>query len=395
MLQKIIHTPLATVPCKEHHQDTPDPRHLLGTTPTERPIHHLRPHIIPTHKIPPQTLIIIILLLLVLLRILLIIRNIIILPIYLPSRQRIPILRRHLRLRSRQIPPLPLAPNPMLPSRGKVRPRHARHRRRRPPKRQSRRGRRRPPPPLRNPIIRPANIPLPLLRVLMPSPHRPPRPAPRQHPRPAAPPRHQPLHKRTPARRPPVHPHPRRRGVRPWRHGRQGSGGIGAPHLLACGVHAPRHGDLGVRGDDGDVDAVGAGVGGPGRGGSAAREVRGDGVEAVVGGDAGGGAVGAAVGGGWGVVGGRWLSRGGRGEALLWGVVVVVVGRLLLGVVVLLGVVLLVRVLRRRMRLALGMMCGVNIGERVRGHLALLVAWLGRRTAGGGRMEATRRHVDT
>lgn len=139
-----------------------------------------------------------------------------------------------------------------------------------------------------------------------------------------------------------------------------------------------------MRGDDGDVDAVWAGVGGPGRGGGAdAREVRGDGVEAVVGGDAGGGAVGAAVGGGWRVVEGRWLSWRGRGEALLLGVVVVLLGVVvvvLLGVamlgVVLLGVV--VRVLRvlRRMRLALGMMCGVDVGERVRGHLALLVAWL-------------------
>lgn len=82
--------------------------------------------------------------------------------------------------------------------------------------------------------------------------------------------------------------------------------------------------------------------------------------------------MGAAVGGG------RWLSRGGRGVAVVV-VVVVVLGR----------------VLRRRMRSALGMMSGVNIGERVRGHLALLVAWLGRRKAGGGRMEATRRDVDT
>lgn len=163
-----------------------------------------------------------------------------------------------------------------------------------------------------------------------------------------------------------------------------------------------------MRGDDGDVDAVGAGVGGPGRGGGGdAREVRGDGVEAVVGGDAGGGAVGAAVGGGWREVEGRWLSGRGRGEALLGGGVVVVrwvvtmlgvvllggvlLGGVLLGVV-LLGVVLLgvaVRVLRR-MRLALGMICGVDVGERVRGHLALLVAWLARRTAGGESQVQTR-----
>lgn len=152
-----------------------------------------------------------------------------------------------------------------------------------------------------------------------------------------------------------------------------------------------------MRGDDGDVDAVWAGVGGPGRGGGAgAREVRGDGVEAVVGGDAGGGAVGAAVGGGWRVVEGRWLSWRGRGEALLLGVVVVLLGVVVLLVVTMLGVVLVgvvVRVLRR-MRLALGMICGVDVGERVRGHLALLVAWLDRRTA-GGESQVQKREVDT
>lgn len=159
-------------------------------------------------------------------------------------------------------------------------------------------------------------------------------------------------------------------------------------------MHAARHGDLGVRGDDRDVDAVRAWVGGPGRGGGGAREVRGDGVQAVERGDAGRGAVGAAVGGGWRVVGGR-LSRGRRGEALLLGVVVVVVMVVMLGGL-LLGVVM--RVLLRRMRLALGMICGVDVGERVRGHLALLLSrgWIGgRQEEGVLRLSVQKRDVDT